>query len=61
MLKRFSIITLIGILLFSITGSYDTRGLENLSYAIAIGLDKGNENKLRLSLQFPASDSGSNR
>jgi len=61
MIKRFSIITLIGILLFSITGSYDARGLESLSYAVAIGVDKGNESLLRLSLQFSAPGSGSNR
>ena len=44
MIKRFSIITLIGIILFSVTGTYDVRGLESLSYAVAIGLDKGEEN-----------------
>lgn len=58
MIKRFSIITLVGIILFSITGSYDAKGLESLSYAVAIGLDKGEENLLRLSLQFSAPGSG---
>lgn len=61
MVKRFSIITIIGILLFAITGSYDARGLESLSYAVAIGVDKGNENLLRLSLQFSAPGSGGSR
>ena len=61
MIKRFSIITLIGIILFSITGTYDVRGLESLSYAVAIGIDKGDENLLRLSLQFPAPSSGDSR
>lgn len=61
MIKRFSIITLIGILLFSITGTYDARGLESLSYAVAIGIDKGNENLIRLSLQFSAPGSGDER
>lgn len=54
MIKRFSVITLIGIILFSIAGTYDARGLEDLSYAVAIGLDKGKDNLLRLSLQFSA-------
>ena len=61
MIKRFSIITLIGIILFSVTGTYDVRGLESLSYAVAIGLDKGEENLLRLSLQFSAPSSGDSR
>ena len=61
MIKRFSIITLIGIILITITGSYDVKGLESLSYAVAIGLDKGEENLLRLSLQFSAPGSGDSR
>lgn len=61
MIKRFSIITLIGLILFSITGTYDVKGLESLSYAVAIGLDKGEENLIRLSLQFSAPGSGDSR
>lgn len=60
MIKRFIILLFLGVLLFSLTGCYDARGVESLSYAVAIGLDKGNNNLLRLSLQFaaPSSDSG---
>lgn len=60
MIKRCAILLLLSILLLSLTGCYDARGLESLSYAVAIGLDKGTDNLLRLSLQFaaPGSDGG---
>ena len=61
MTKRLFLIFLICILLFLVSGSYDARGLEDLSYAVAIGLDKGTDNLLRLSLQFSAPGSGSRR
>ena len=61
MIKRISIMTIVGILLFTISGANDARRLENLSYAVAIGIDKGNESLLRLSIQFPAPDSGGSR
>ena len=43
------ILTLIPALL---TGCYDAVGIENTAYAIAIGIDKGSNNTIRLSLQF---------
>ena len=61
MLKRFGLIILIGIILLLIIGARDVRGLESLSYAVAIGIDKGTENLLRLSLQFSAPSSGDSR
>ena len=62
MRKYIALLLILSILLFSLTGCYDARSLESLSYVVAIGLDKGNNNLLRLSLQFasPSSDSGSN-
>ena len=60
MIKHFIVLSFFVIILFSITGCYDARGLETLSYAVAIGIDKGNDNLLRLSLQFAAPSSGSN-
>lgn len=59
MIKRCIIIFLLSVLLFSLTGCYDARGVEGLSYAVAIGLDKGENNLLRLSLQFAAPSSES--
>ncbi len=37
----------------------DAKSLEDLSYAVAIGLDVGENNLLKLSLQFPSSNSES--
>ncbi len=61
MIKHFSIIIIIVIFFFNIIVSHDARGVESLSYAVAIGIDKGTENLLRLSLQFSAPDSGNSR
>lgn len=58
MIKRCIALLLVSLLLFSLTGCYDARGLETLSYAVAIGIDKGNDNLLRLSIQFAAPGSG---
>lgn len=53
MSKKFLCLFLIlTICLFSLTGCYDATGIENLSYAIAIGLDKGQNNVLSLTLQI---------
>lgn len=53
MRKKFLYLFLIlSICLFSLTGCYDATGIEDLSYAIAIGLDKGENNVLKLSLQL---------
>lgn len=53
MKKKFlCLILILSICSFSLTGCYDATGVENLSYAIAIGLDKGENNILKLSIQF---------
>ncbi len=53
MKKKFLCLLLIlSICLFTLTGCYDATGIEDLSYAIAIGLDKGENNILKLSIQF---------
>ena len=61
MIKRLFIIAIISVLLFMVASSHDARSLESLSYAVAIGIDKGSENLLRLSLQFSAPSSGNSR
>ena len=46
--------------LFTLTGCYSAEGIETLAYAVAIGIDKGENDKIRLSLQFALlSDSSS--
>lgn len=53
MKKNFLCLFLIlSVCLFSLTGCYDATGIEDLSYAVAIGLDKGENNILKLSIQF---------
>lgn len=58
-------IFLILILLFSLvclSGCYDSRGIETLAYVVALGIDKSNNNTIRLTLQFAvptSSDSSS--
>lgn len=53
MVKKLLILFLIlSIFLITLTGCYDASGVEDLSYAIAIGLDKGENNILKLSIQF---------
>lgn len=50
--------------LFTLTGCYSAEGIETLAYAVAIGIDKGDNDKIRLSLQFALlsnSSSGSGR
>ena len=44
----------------TLPGCYSAEGIETLAYAVAIGIDKGENDKLRLSLQFALlSDSSS--
>ena len=53
MVKKIFILLLIIIFcLFTLTGCYSAQGLETLAYAVAIGIDKGESDKIRLSLQF---------
>ena len=52
LLKKCFIICTLLILLFSLTGCYDARGIEELAYAVAIGLDTTENNELELTLQF---------
>lgn len=62
MLKKVFIIILIIIFcLFTLTGCYSAEGLETLAYAVAIGIDKGESDKIRLSLQFAVLSESSRR
>ncbi len=50
--KIFTNITLLLIILFNLTGCYDAKGIEQLAYAVAIGLDITDKNQLELTMQF---------
>ena len=55
---KFKYIALTLILLtfaFLLSGCDDAKSVDQFSYVIALGLDKGETNKLKLSLQFPIS------
>lgn len=46
------VLFLLIIILFNLTGCYDAKGIEELAYAVAIGLDLNDNNELELTLQF---------
>ena len=50
--KAFVLLILTIYCLFILTGCYSTQGLETLAYAVALGIDKGENDKIKLSLQF---------
>lgn len=60
--KIFFIILAVFIVIFSISGVYSTKNLDNLAYVIALGLDVGTNNPLKLTVQLTktSSSSGSN-
>ncbi len=50
--KKMSLLIIICILFTLFTGCYDNREVDELSYAIALGFDKGSTNALRLTMQL---------
>ncbi len=50
--KIIAILLIIIFCLFTLSGCYDAEGLEALAYAVAIGIDKGESDQIRISLQF---------
>ena len=59
-IKNILIFLILGILLFSLSGCYNIYNIDNLAYAVALGIDFGENNTLKLSFQLsiPGSDSG---
>ena len=51
-IKLIAYILIIIFCLSTLTGCYSAEGIETLAYAVAIGIDKGEKDKIRLSLQF---------
>ena len=65
-MKKYIALSLILLLsLFSLTGCYDSKSVENYAYAVGISLDKSETEDLKLSIQFAESagnsDSGSSQ
>lgn len=51
-IKFIAILLVMIFCLTTLTGCYSAEGLETLAYAVALGIDKGESDKIRLSLQF---------
>ena len=52
-LKHISIIIIaIVVVFFSLSGVFSTRNIDNLAYIVALGLDVGQNDKLKLSIQL---------
>lgn len=56
--KIFAIIILALLLVISSANYYGIKGIDNLAYVVAIGLDKGDGQNLKLSLQISVPNSG---
>ena len=56
----FILLLLLGCICFSLSGCYTTQSLDDLAYAVAIGVDVGKDNRLNFTLQFtkPTSSTG---
>lgn len=50
--KIISIIIVLTLIPFTLTGCQDTKGIENLAYVTAIGFDIGEDNLIKVSFQF---------
>lgn len=58
-LNRFSFLILLLIFAFSLTGCSNVEeNLENYYYVMAIGIDKGTDTKIKLSVQIATNSSG---
>ena len=56
--KVFAILILALLLVISTSSYYGIKGIDNLAYVVAIGLDKGDNEKIKLSLQISVPNSG---
>lgn len=58
-IKCLALLCIFVICLVSLTGCYDAQGIENLAYVVALGIDKGENNKIKISLQLALISSAS--
>ena len=58
--KVISCILILIIFIFTLSGCYDAESIETLAYAVALGIDKGENDRIKLTLQLaiPNSSSG---
>lgn len=56
--KIFAIFILVLLLIISSASYYGIKGIDNLAYVVAVGLDKGENENLKLSLQISVPNSG---
>ncbi len=62
MKKRFRLLTIVLIILISIiSGNTNVTGIDKYYFVIAIALDKGNNNLLKLSVQIPSNSSNNSK
>lgn len=54
--KTIATLLIIILCLFTLSGCYNAEGLETLAYAVAVGIDKGENNEIKLTLQFALSN-----
>ena len=57
--KCISLACLLVILLVTLTGCYDSNGIENFYYIVALGIDKAEDNLIALSIQIAKTTSSS--
>lgn len=57
-LKRSISIVLLISLVIMLSGCYDAREIDDMAYAIALGIDKGKTNELKLTIQFASTKGG---
>ena len=56
--KILAIIFILFIMLFSLTACYDANSIESCYYIVAIGIDKGENDLYKLSIQIAKNESG---
>lgn len=59
--KYISLIAILTFFLFSLTGCYDSKGIEDFYYIVAMGIDKKDDNLITLSIQIAKSSSSSSK
>ena len=59
--KFITLFLILTLSLFSLSGCHSTYNIDNLAYVVALGLDVGENNKIKISFQLsvPGSSSGS--
>lgn len=58
MKNRILLLTVLTFILFSLTGCYDANSIESSYYIVAIGIDNGENELYKLSIQIAKNESG---